>query len=99
MKKYPDYKSFSKSKEWENFFSELTVKLNRLNSTDPEAGKKLYGVLFLANDWADSVDRLRKLSQRSGEKIVLNTVLERIKDKETRLKVICPEIKIPDYTQ
>jgi len=102
MEKYPDQKSFSKSEEWKNFFSEVMVELNRLNSTDPEAGEKLYGVFFLASGWADSVDRLRKLTQSSDknkEKIILNTAVERIKDKETRLKVICPEMKIPDYTQ
>ncbi len=102
MEKYPDQKSFSKSEEWKNFFSEVMAELNRLNPTDPEAGKKLYGVFFLASDWADSVYGLRKLSQDSDknkEKIILNTAVERIKDKETRLKVICPELKIPDYTQ
>jgi HEAT repeat protein len=102
MEKYPDHKSFSKSEEWKNFFSEVMVELNRLNSNNPEAGKKLYSVIFLAIDWAGSIDSFRKLSQSSDknqEKIFLNTAVERIKDKEISLKVICPEIKIPDYTQ
>jgi len=102
MEKYPDQKSFSKSEEWKHFVSEVMSELNRLNANDPEAGKKLYGLFFLASDWAESVDRLRKLSQSSDknkEKIFLNTAVERIKDKETRLKVICPEMNIPDYTQ
>ncbi len=102
MEKYQDQKSFSKSEEWNQFASGFMSELNRLNSTDPEAAKRLYGVFFLAGDWADSVVNLRKLFQSSDKnrvKIFLDTAVERIKDKETRLKVICPEMKIPDYTQ
>ena len=74
----------------------------RLNSTDPEAGKKLYGVFFLVSDWANSVDRLHKLKCSSNQKqkrSIWRTVVENVRDKETRLKVICPNLKIPDYTE
>ena len=102
MEKYHDQKSFSKSEEWKDFFSEVMDELERLNSADPESGEKLYKVIFLVVDWLDSVSRLLKLKQnpvKNKEEIILNTAVERIKDKETRLKVICPEMKIADYTQ
>lgn len=102
MEKYPDQKSFSQSPEGKKFFSEFMVEQNRLNSTDPEAGKKLYGVFFLVSDWADSVAYLRKLKRspnKKKDKLIWNTAVERARDKETRLKVICPDLKIPDYTE
>ena len=101
MEKYPDRRTRLQSPEWRSFFSEFRTELDRLNSTDPEAGKKLYGVFFLVSDWADSVERLRKLkrsSDKNKDKMLWNTVAEGIRDKETRLKVICPEMQFPDYT-
>ena len=102
MEKHPDRESFSNSEEWKHFSSDFMSELNRLNATDPEAGKKLYGVFILASDWANTIDHLRRLFQRSDknkEKIFFHTAMERLKDKETRLKAICPEMKIPDYTR
>lgn len=102
MEKYPDQKSLSKSLEWKEFFSEFMSKQKRLNSTDPEAGKKLYDIFFLVNDWANSVERLQKLKRSSNQeqkRIVWRTVVENVRDKETRLKVVCHDLKIPDYTE
>jgi hypothetical protein len=100
--KYPDHKSFSKSPEWKKFFSELMSEIKPLNSTDPEAGNKVFRVFFLVSDWADSVDRLSKIKRSPNTKhkrIIYVTVMEGLRDKETRLKVHCPDLKIPDYTE
>lgn len=102
MEKYPDQKSSSQSPELKKFLSEFMVEQKRLNSTDPESGEKLYRVFFLVSDWADSTAYLRKLKQRLNKKkneLTWNAAVERAREKETRLKIICPDLKIPDYTE
>jgi len=102
MEKYPDQKSFSQSPEGKKFFSEFMAEQQRMNSADPEAGKELYGVFFLVSDWADSAAYLRKLKlspNKKKDQLIWNTAVERARDKEARLKVICSDMKIPDYTE
>ncbi|HUU40856.1 MAG TPA: HEAT repeat domain-containing protein, partial [Desulfatiglandales bacterium] len=67
MEKYPDQKSFSRSVECKDFFSELMSEQKLLSSTDLEVRNKSFRVFFLVSDWASSVDRLREL-KRSSDK-------------------------------
>ncbi|MFH1122490.1 MAG: hypothetical protein V1758_02405, partial [Pseudomonadota bacterium] len=102
MEKYFNHKSLTESGEWKKIFSDLSSEIERLSSRNPTAAEGLYSVFFLVTDWADSAENLRKLSRSEDANrvgIMWTTAVERVKEKESSLRVICPHLKIPDYTK
>ncbi|MBW1858670.1 MAG: HEAT repeat domain-containing protein [Deltaproteobacteria bacterium] len=95
-------KGLAESPEWKSFFSEFMAEQERLASSDPETGKKLAEVYLLVGDWTGSVRTLQELKRSSNKKHyeeIRNHHVERLREKQTRLRVVCPGLEFPDYPE
>jgi hypothetical protein len=92
----------AESPEWKSFLSDFMAEQQRLASSDPETGKKLGEVYFLVGDWVESVRTLQELKRSSNKKHyeeIRNHQVKRLREKQTRLRVVSPGLEIPDYPE
>lgn len=96
IEKYPHHRDWSKSKKWKNATKKILAELNRLDTDDPEASKRLYVIFFYISDWSDAVTTFHELTSKDN-KMGAAAALDRIDRLKTNFSILCPDLKVPDH--